>query len=188
MPTVVATRPFSVEEYHRMAEVGILKPDDRVELLDGDIIPMAPMSSRHAAAVRKIAELFQRPLALTGRALVSVQCPVRLSEHSEPEPDIALLRTKADRYAEAHPTPPDVFLVIEVAQSSLGFDRDVKIPQYARAGVAEVWLVNLEAQQVEIFREPGPLGYGAKSVSRRGQSIAPQAFAAVTISVEDILA
>ena len=186
MTTVVATRRFSVEEYHRMAEVGILKPDDRVELLDGDIIPMASMSSRHAAAIRKIAELFQR--LIQGRALVSVQCPVRLDEYSEPQPDIALLRTDVSSYADAHPGPADVLLLIEVAQSSLAYDRDIKIPQYARAGIGEVWMVNLELQQVEVFRDSAPLGYGARTVSRRGLSIAPRAFPDVVVAVDDLLA
>ena len=169
-----------------MAEVGILKPDDRVELLDGDIIPMAPMSSRHAAAIRKIAELFQR--LIQGRALVSVQCPVRLDEYSEPQPDIALLRTDVSSYADAHPGPADVLLLIEVAQSSLAYDRDIKIPQYARAGIGEVWMVNLELQQVEVFRDSAPLGYGARTVSRRGLSIAPRAFPDVVVAVDDLLA
>ncbi len=186
MSTVVATRRFSVEEYHRMAEVGILKPGDRVELLDGDIIPMAPMSSRRAAAVSKIVEWLQRTFA--GCAAVRVQSPITLNEHSEPEPDVALLQPRPDHYAEAHPTPQDVFLVIEVAQSSLGHDRNVKIPEYARAGVTEVWLVNLEARHVEVFREPTPLGYGAKTVRRRGQSVAPQAFPDATVTVDDLLA
>jgi Uma2 family endonuclease len=146
MTTVIATRRFSVEEYHRMAETGILKPDDRVELLDGDIISMAPMSSRHAAAISKISAWLQRES--TGRAIVRVQSPIQLDDFSEPEPDVALLRTEATHYADAHPGPGDILLAIEVAQSSLGFDREVKIPHYARAGIAEVWLVNLELQQV----------------------------------------
>lgn len=186
MTTVIGTRRFSVDEYHRMAEVGILKPDDRVELLDGDIISMAPISSRHAAAVRKIAELFQR--ALTGRTIISVQCPIRLDEHSEPEPDIAVLRLEDSNYADAHPRPVDALLLIEVAQSSLIYDREMKIPQYARAGVREVWLVNLELQQVEIYREPAPLGYAVTSVHRRGATIAPQAFPDAPVRVDDLLA
>jgi Uma2 family endonuclease len=186
MTTVIGTRRFSVEEYHRMAEAGILKPNDRVELLDGDIISMAPMSSRHAATVRKITKFFQR--ALAEKATVSVQLPIRLDDHSEPEPDVALLRADPGDYAEAHPVPSDVRLLIEVAQSSLGFDRDVKIPQYARAGIGETWLVNLELQQVEVFREPGPLGYAAKTVNRRGSSLAPQAFPEAVAAVDDFLA
>ena len=186
MTTVVATRRFSVEEYHRMAEVGILKPDDRVELFDGDIIRMAPMSSRHAAAVSKIAEWMQG--TFTSRAAVRVQCPVRLEEYSEPQPDLVLVRPDPAHYADAHPGPADVLLLIEVAQSSLAYDRDIKIPQYARAGIGEVWLVNLELQQVEVFREPAPMGYGARAVSRRGLSIAPRAFPDAAVAVDDLLA
>lgn len=169
-----------------MSEVGILKPDDWVELLDGDIIPMAPMSSRHAAAVRKVAELFQR--ALAGKAIVSVQCPIRLDPHSEPQPDVALLRPEPSSYASAHPGTADVFWLIEVAQSSLAFDREVKIPHYARAGIRETWLINLDAQQVEIFCDAAPAGYETTVVHRRGVVIAPQAFPAFTVKVDDLLA
>jgi Uma2 family endonuclease len=186
MTTVIGTRRFSVEEYHRMAEVGILKPDDRVELLDGDIIPVPPMSSRHAAAVSKIAEWLQRSLA--GRVIVRAQCPVRLDEHSEPEPDIALLRPEPTHYAAAHPMPADVYLLIEVAHSSVAFDREVKIPHYARAGISETWLVDLALQQVEIYRDPAPLGYREKNVSRRGKSIALQAFPETLTAVDELLA
>lgn len=186
MTTVIGTRRFSVEEYHRMAEVGILKPDDRVELLDGDIIPMAPMSSRHAAAISKIAEWLQR--AFAGRAMVRVQLPIHLDDYSEPEPDLALVRVEAGHYADAHPRPADVLLIIEVAQSSQAFDRDIKIPHYARAGIRETWLVDIALQQVEIYRGPAPLGYREKSVSRRGQSIVPQAFPQEAVNVDEMLA
>lgn len=169
-----------------MAEAGILKPDDRVELLDGDIISLAPMSSRHAAAVTKIARWLHQACAT--RAIVRVQLPVRLDDFSEPEPDVALVRTMANDYADAHPGPTDVLLLIEVAQSSLGFDREVKIPHYARAGVAEVWLANLELQQMEIFRGPGPLGYAEKSIARRGTRLASQAFPTAEALVDDLLA
>lgn len=185
MIPVVATRRFSVEEYHRMAETGILKPDDRVELLDGDIIPMAPMSSRHAAVVRKIARHFEK--VLVGRTHVSVQLPIRLDDFSEPEPDVALLQPRSNDYADAHPGPRDVLLLIEVAQSSLVLDRELKIPQYARAGIAEVWLFNLEQQHVECFSEPGPRGYATVTVHRRGATLAPRAFPQTTAKVDDLL-
>jgi Uma2 family endonuclease len=186
MTTLIGTRRFSVEEYHRMAEVGILKPNDRVELLDGDIIAMAPMSSRHAAAVSKIAEWLQR--ACGGRALVRVQSPIALDDHSEPEPDLALVRLDATHYAAAHPQALDVHLLIEVAQSSLTFDREVKLPHYARAGVMETWIVNLELQQVEVYRDPGPLGYRMKTVNRRGSSLSPQAFPETAVAIEQMMA
>lgn len=169
-----------------MAEVGILKPDDRVELLDGDVIPMAPMSSRHAAAISKITEWLQR--AFAGRAMVRVQSPIRLDGFSEPEPDLALVRVDASHYADAHPQPADVLLLIEVAQSSLAFDRDIKIPHYARAGIPETWLINLELQQIELFRVPAPLGYATTTVNRRGATLAPQAFPQGVVNVDDLLA
>jgi Uma2 family endonuclease len=184
--TTVATRRFSVEEYHRMAEAGILKPDDRVELLDGDIIPMAPMSSRHAAVVSKIGRWLSRKLA--DHALIRTQLPVRLDDYSEPEPDIALVRFRENDYADAHPAPADIFLLVEVAQSSLTFDREIKIPQYARAGVSEVWLFNLEHQHVECFSEPGPRGYAVTRIVRRGATLAPHAFPHASANLDDLLA
>jgi Uma2 family endonuclease len=108
--------------------------------------------------------------------------------NSEPQPDIAVLRREGSNYADAHPRPADTLLLIEVAQSSLAFDREVKIPHYARAGIVETWLVNLELQQVEIFREPQPLGYGTTSVHRRGTTIAPGAFPEAAVRVDDLLA
>lgn len=169
-----------------MAESGIIDPDERVELIVGEIISMSPMSSRHAATVRKIAGFFQR--ILSEKSIVSVQMPIRLDDQSEPEPDVALLRVVANQYADAHPGPADVRLIVEVAQSSLDFDREVKIPLYARSGIVETWLVDLEAQQVEIFREPGPSGYADHSRSGRAASIAPQAFPEAAVKVGDLLA
>jgi Uma2 family endonuclease len=135
---------------------------------------MVPVSSRHAAVISKIGRWLAGQLA--DCALVSVRLPVRLDDFSEPEPDVALLRLSDDDYADAHPGPREVFLLIEVAQSSLLLDREVKIPQYARAGIAEVWWFNLEQQHVECFSEPGPRGYATVTVHRRGAMLAPRGF------------
>src|SRR6184192_4545534 len=137
-------RRFSVDEYDRMGRAGVFHEDDRMELLDGQIVEMSPIGPGHAGCVRALTSLLTRLVA--GRALVSVQNPVRLGEHSEPQPDVALLVPRADAYRTAHPQPKDVLLVIEVADASLEHDRDVKVPLYAAAGVPEVWLVNLRGR------------------------------------------
>ena len=149
---------YSVDDYYRMAETGILRPGDRVELIDGEIIDRAPIGSRHAAAVKRIAQALS--LSLGDRAIVSVQDPIRLDPYSEPQPDIALLRPREDFYAGAHPGPGDVLLLVEVADSTLRFDRDTKLPLYARHGIPEVWLVDIENAQFTIHRDPQAHGYG----------------------------
>ena len=149
---------YSVDDYYRMAEAGILRPGDRVELIEGAIIDMTPIGSRHAAAVKRITQALS--LSLGDRVIVSAQDPIRLNIYSEPQPDIALLRPRADFYAGAHPGPGDVLLLVEVADSTLRFDRDTKLPLYARHGIPEVWLVDIENAQFTIHRDPQALGYG----------------------------
>src|SRR5207247_3212709 len=145
----LAHRRFTVDEYYRMAETGILAEDDRVELLDGEIVEMSPIGPRHAATVTRLDHLFNR---LVGdRAIVRAQNPVRLDGYSEPEPDIALVTPRADFYRAEHPTPRDILLIVEVADTSLRYDRHTKLPGYARAGVPEAWLVDLTADRVERY-------------------------------------
>jgi Uma2 family endonuclease len=143
---------LSVADYYRMAEVGILDPEARVELIDGEIIDMAPPGSPHAATVHYLTEVLVR--AVEGRATVLVQNPVRLSEYSEPQPDLALLKRRDDFYREQHPRPEDVLLIVEIAASSLRFDRDTKTPLYARYGIPEMWLVDLGGQRLVRYRAP----------------------------------
>jgi Uma2 family endonuclease len=145
---------ITVDDYYRMAEVGILDPEARVELIDGEIIDMSPPGSPHAATVHYLTEVAMR--AVDGRATVLVQNPVRLSRYSEPQPDLALLRRRDDFYRERHPQPDDVLLVVEIAASSLRFDRDTKVPLYARHGIPEMWLVDLGSRR--LFRYRAPLG------------------------------
>lgn len=148
---------YSVDDYYRMAEAGILRPGDRVELIEGEIIDMVPIGSRHAAAVTRIGNTL---MCSVGReAIVAIQNPVRLSHYSEPQPDIALLRPRDDFYAAVHPGPGDVLLLVEVADSTLRFDRDTKLPLYARHGIPEVWLVDIENAQFTIHRDPQTHGY-----------------------------
>jgi Uma2 family endonuclease len=143
---------LTVDDYYRMAEVGILDPEARVELIDGDIIDMAPPGSPHAATVMYLTEVLMR--AVGDRACVLAQNPVRLSEYSEPQPDVALLRRREDFYRKHHPRADDVLLIVEVAASSLRFDRDKKLPLYARHGIPEVWLVDLGGERLVRHRAP----------------------------------
>ena len=148
---------WTVADYHRLAEAGILGEDDRVELIEGELYEMAPIGSRHAGAVDWILSKLSEMAG--GRAIVRCQSPIRLGERSEPQPDLALLRPRADWYRDAHPGPEDVLLVVEVADTTAGWDREVKFPLYARHGIPEAWLVDLEAGRLEIHRGPGPEGY-----------------------------
>jgi Uma2 family endonuclease len=183
----VALQPyrFTVEQYHRMAEVGIFADDCRVELIDGEIFEMSPIGPWHSGVVNRLTRAFVTGLG--DRAVVHVQNPVGLDPHSEPLPDLMLLRPRADFYGGAHPTPEDAFLLIEVADTSLERDRGRKLPLYARTGVPEVWIVNRQADAVEVFRGPSRGGYRERLVVARGQTLAPIAFPDLALRVDDIL-
>jgi len=181
----VVRRRFTSEDYHRMAQAGILGEDDRVELIEGEIVEMAPIGSRHQGGVNRLTALFFRVMA--DRAIVSVQGPIRLGEYGEPQPDVVLLRPRPDYYAGAHPTPEDVLLLVEVSDSSGDYDRQVKAPLYARHGILEYWLVGLEAGVVEVYRQPAPEGYQQVSQVARGQRLTLQAFPSLKVRVEDVL-
>ncbi len=140
--------PFTVGDYHRMTETGVLRRDARVELLDGQVVEMSPIGSRRAGCVNRLTQMLAQ--AMAGRATVGIQNPVVLDDFSEPQPDVAVLTYRADGYAARHPGPADVLLLIEVMVTSADIDRDVKIPLYARAGIPEVWLVDLDADAVEV--------------------------------------
>ncbi|CAL1241999.1 Uma2 family endonuclease [Candidatus Methylocalor cossyra] len=155
---------FTVEDYHRLGEAGVLSEDDRVELIEGEIIDMAPIGSDHAGLVTRLNRVLVR--AVGDRALVSVQNPIRLTDQSEPQPDFALLKPRADDYRTNLPTPSEVLWVIEVADTSLAYDRSVKVPLYARHGIPEVWLIDLAGQAVEVFLDPAAEGY--REVRRYG--------------------
>jgi Uma2 family endonuclease len=185
MAIELTRRLFDVDEYHRMAEVGILTDEDRVELIDGEIVEMTPLAPPHMRCVTFLTEVFVR--RLEGRAVVSTQNSVRLHRRTEPEPDVALLRPPLARYGEAIPRPDDVFLLIEVADTSQYRDRVVKLPRYAQAEIAEVWIVDLEAGVVDVHREPVASGYRVLRHARRGEDVAPAAFPDVVLPVNDIL-
>lgn len=142
---------FTVTDFYRMADVGILGPEDRVELIDGEVVEMNPIGSRQAACVRRLNQLLS---AGAQGAIVSVQDPVRLGDLSEPQPDLAILRPRKDFYSGSHPTPADVLLLVEVADSSLAFDLEIKLPLYAASGIPEVWIVDLQQSKVTSFSAP----------------------------------
>jgi len=176
---------FNVKEYYRMAETGVLQPDARVELLDGEIIDMSPIGSFHGGVTNYLNEIFTA--ASKRRWVTAVQNPVRLDDHSEPQPDLVLLKPSPDFYRRQHPQPADVYLLIEISDSSLTTDRETKLPAYGRAGIVEVWIVNLIDQVVEVYREPHFTGYGAKTILRAGGQVAPQAFPDVIVDVAGLL-
>jgi Uma2 family endonuclease len=157
---------LTVADYHQMAEAGILGPDDRVELIVGEVLDMSPIGSLHAALVRAVSRWLAE--ATAARAVVAVQDPIRLDDLSEPQPDIALVRPRADFYATAHPTAADVFLVVEVAETSLAYDLDVKVPLYARHGIPEVWVIDAATRVTHRFRGPGPAGYADRATIAAG--------------------
>jgi Uma2 family endonuclease len=174
---------FTREDFHRMAETGILAEDARVELIDGEIFEMSPIGRRHKACVDRVSELFFA--GVQQRAIVRVQSSVALAERVEPQPDIALLRRAPDYYAAVDETVDDILLLIEVADSSEGYDRLTKAPLYAHHGVRELWIVNLQRDQVVVYREPAENGYTTTRVYRRGESISPLAFPDLEIAVND---
>ncbi len=154
----VPRRPLTVDDYYRMAEAGILGEDDRTELIEGELVAMTPIGTDHSGTVNALSYLLIR--ALGERAVVSTQNPVRLSEYTEPQPDVAVLKPRPDFYRKKRVAPEDVLLLTEIAQSSVAYDRSVKLPLYARHGIREYWLVRLDTGTVEVYRGPGPDGYG----------------------------
>jgi len=185
MAVLLTRRRFTVDDYHGMALAGILGEDDRVELIDGEIVEMAPIGPGHAATVGRCTERFGRRFA--DLAHVWVQNPIHLDAHNEPQPDLVLLRRRPDFYASALPTPPDVLLVVEVADTTLGIDRRVKLPLYARAGIPEAWLVDLQHRVLHVHREPTADGYRVTRTARRRERLAPLAFPDREIAVTDLL-
>lgn len=148
---------ITVDEYYEMAQTGLIAPDARVELIEGEVVRMAPIGDRHGAAVEELDELLHQ--AVAGRARVRCQMPVRLDDYSEPEPDFVIMRPRNGRNDRAHPSAADVFLVIEISDSTLRYDLDVKVPLYARHGIREVWVVDLQHQKLHLHRSPAGGSY-----------------------------
>ena len=186
MDEALTRHRFTVEEYHRMGEVGILPDDCRIELIAGDVVFREPIGAYHAGTVDRLTRLWTSILG--ERAVVRVQNPVELAEDdSEVQPDVTLLRPRTDFYTRGHPVAGDVLLLIEVADSSLVRDRRVKTPIYARAGIREVWIVDLPGERVEIFRDPAAGGYRHVRSLGRGESVTSEAFPDLAVAISDLL-
>jgi Uma2 family endonuclease len=176
---------LNVSQYHQMSEAGIFSENDKVELINGEIIEMSPIGRRHTACVNRLNSVFSQLLG--NKVIIAVQNPIILNNLSEPEPDIALLKPRADFYESGHPQPQDIFLLIEVADSSLEYDRDVKIPLYASSGISEVWLVDIYEQVIIVYRYPSENGYSDIQTLSRGEKLSIQAFPEINLVVNDIL-
>lgn len=181
----VPRRRFDVDAYYRMAEAGILREKERVELIEGEIIALEPMRPAEAGTVTRLTYTLMPNIDRT--AILTVRKPLRLSRISEAMPDLALLRDQGDFYRSAHPTAADVLLLIEVAQSSLRYDRGVKLPLYARHGVPEVWIVDIGGRVVEVHRNPQPEGYAASTTHAAGDTLEPALLPGLRIGAGDIL-
>jgi Uma2 family endonuclease len=187
MDSLAARRRFTVGEYERMVQAGILTEDDRVELIDGDILTMAPIGPRHAACVRRLNALLMAS-PVKDQFVVSVQDPISLpSAASEPQPDIALLAPPLSRYTDRHAEARDVLLLIEVADPSAADDRAKKLPVYARAGISEVWLVDLPNRGIERYRSPSPEGYADVATVGKTATMMPNAVPGLEIPADRIL-
>lgn len=209
MSVQVQKRYFNVDEYYRMAEAGILTEDDRVELIEGEIVYKHPidgpyagcvnphprtaalgrranlMGSHHAGCVNQLSSLLNQKVGQV--AIVQVQNPIRLDDFSAPQPDIALLKPRADFYRRSHPTPADVLLVIEVADTSVDYDRHVKLPLYARAGIPEAWLVILPKDIIEVHSQPQNGKYQKVQRLKRGKTLTSPTIPGLALKVDDIL-
>ncbi len=176
---------FSVTDYYKMAEAGVLTEDSRVELIDGEILEMNPIGSPHSGGVGRISAMLWREFGES--AVIWVQNPIRLNDYSEPEPDLALLRPRDDFFTSSHPTSSDVLLVIEVADTSFDYDRQIKAPLYARNEIPEYWLADLSQRRVLIYTDPTEGEYASIRVAQVGETVSPRAFPDVEISVSEIV-
>jgi Uma2 family endonuclease len=176
---------FTVSEYERMGETGMFPPDARVELIEGEIIEMSPIGSRHAACVKLLSKTLNQQVGED--AIVSTQDPIRLSDLSEPKPDVAVLRFRKDFYRRRHPGPDDVLVVIEVADATVHYDRHVKMPLYARAGIPEALLFNLPDDRLEYFAKPEAGRYQLNRVLNRGERFESTSVEGLALDVEMIL-
>lgn len=185
MSLPISKHYFTAAEFERMGEAGVFTKDARLELIEGEIIEMSPIGSRHAACVKFLSRFLNRSVG--DIALISTQDPIRLNDFSEPEPDLALLRLRDDFYRNAHPTPTDVLLIIEVADTTLAYDRQVKVPLYAKAGIEEAWIINLTEERIEIYSGLAEGVYQTIVSFRRGDEARAHTIAGLAVSVTDVL-
>jgi len=184
MVTDTPTRRFTVDEFLLMGEVGVFKAEERVELIEGEVIPMLPIGPFHSDTVDELVELFISKSR--GRCRVRGQHPIAIDDDSLPQPDVSLV--KPQRYGKTHPKPDDVYLLVEVAESSLNFDRKRKLPLYGKAAINEYWIINLKDRTIEVYRDPNFTGYSAKTILRSGEFASPAAFPDIKIGVAQLIA
>jgi Uma2 family endonuclease len=185
MSRKLAKRWITTEEYERMGEAGIFPQDARLELIEGEIYEMSPIGSPHAACVKFLSRLLND---LFGKdAIVGTQDPIHLDDFSEPQPDVTLLRWRDDFYRSAHPTPADVLLVVEVADTTVETDRKIKIPLYARAGIKEAWIVNIPDERIEVYTDPSDDAYGQVKEFARGERAQSETLANLNVGVAELI-
>ena len=182
---VAGRRLFTADEYQRMAQAGIFDEDNRIELIEGVVVKMAAIGSEHGACVARSTDAFER--ITVPRIIRWVQSSIRLSDGTEPQPDIALLRYRADYYRTALPVPTDVLLLLEVADTTLAYDRRVKMPLYAAAKIPEVWIANLNEQTIEVYRQPHGDRFELVTTHRRGATLTPVSLPEFSVRVEELL-
>lgn len=185
MQTALKRHRFSVDDWHRMGDTGVLSPDLRAELIEGEIFEMPPIGPLHSGHEKRLLHWFRSRVG--DEILLSAQDPLRLGNFSEPQPDLMLLRIREDFYADAHPEASDVLLLVEVADTSLSDDRNVKIPLYGRYGVAETWLVNLREGCVEVYTRPNLRGYADRHLAWAGEVLTPVLLPELAVPVGEIL-
>ncbi len=180
----IKRRQITVDDYHRMGEVGLIGPDERVELIEGEIIDMAPIGSDHASVVNKLNSLLVQ--AVKGKAILSVQNPVRLSNRTEPEPDFAVLKLRDDFYSKQLPTASDTLLIIEISNTSERYDREIKLPLYATHRVPEVWVISIEQKTLSIYRSPIGERYRHEETTNAPDFISLSALPAVSVDLSTL--
>jgi Uma2 family endonuclease len=178
-------RKWTVKEYHKLGEMGFFHPEERVELLSGNIIKMSAKGTTHTSGTRRTANLLRNLLG--NQAAVYTQDPIALDDNSEPEPDIALVKIDPFDYATHHPTPSEVYLIIEVADSSLTFDREIKAKAYGRSGIADYWVLNVNERQLHVFREPTEDGYQSEVILGESAIVSPLQFPNCNIAIQQML-
>jgi Uma2 family endonuclease len=183
--TIEKLRLWTVEEYHRIADMGILAADERIELIEGKIIRMSPKGTAHSSSIGRTDYLLKAGLG--NRAWVIVQNPVKINERSEPEPDIAVVRLDPLDYADHHPTPAEIHLIIEIADSSLKFDCETKANLYALAGISDYWVIDVINREVRVFRLPSQVGYRSQVTFNQHQTITPKDFPDLQLRIIDML-
>ncbi|WP_404784885.1 Uma2 family endonuclease [Altericista sp. CCNU0014] len=183
--TSIAVRRLTVRDYHRMAEIGIFSADERVELLDGNLISMAAKGTARCSATARTRRIVEAGLG--GRVLVRVRDPVQLDDYSEPEPDIAIVALEPLEYADRHPKPSEIFLLIEVADTSLAFDLGAKALAYACSGIPDYWVLDVQFRKLYVLRSPTVRGYQSEAILEETMQIAPLAFPDCTLETRGML-